>query len=645
MRRLLHHLLRLSLGVLLTGSATLALAEPSQPAGAVLTPDVGPRVEAAFARAEPNFYLQDAQLQPRSVRARVCRPDKRCLDLLLTPPDAPCVGQRLTAWCVQFPAGPPPDAAVLYRALEGNSLWQSAPHQALTPLPGPPWLALLGGFFAPLLALALLIQAVLGRMPMAWRRERIWLFFLLFSLLDAAWLVLRLRAYLPTDGAAIWGLPLPAWLAIWWLAPLLVGGVPGLIVRWGWGKRATGVVSAWLPLVLGPVSGVALAVRSGRVGAMDGAAMGLLATLTWLALTHARFARPLPWLVSLVTLGTGLLGLELFTRLGLPPPPVVEYEPLSLFSRASPRPDGLPVAAGNLLVHCALHASIGDETERCLRLGQPPHDRPWVLHLGDSMVFGSGVPADRALPAQLARLLPAVGHLNAGVPGTSIDTELAFLQRALTLGRPALVVLYVMPGNDADEVAAPTESCDGQPPLQLDGLTPRLRCPEAIWPARPWHAVLLHSRLPLPIAALAERSWLVRHLTWLQLRAIEPPRAHDRAPPADTGLYLRYLQAMQAVLGAAHVTLQVVIMPLRRTQYREFAEPRRAQLLRVLRDAGLQPLDTQTLIDRAVTREGEPALFIDTPRGDIHLNPHGLGQLAAFLAPQLALPAAVTPTQ
>ena len=640
------HPLRRVLPVLLALLAAPAFAEPSQPEGAVLTPDVGPRIEAAFARAEPTFHLQNAAIKPRSVNARVCRRDATCLDLVLTPPDAPCPGQKLTTWCVQFPAGVPRDADLLFRALDGAPVW-STPHHAQRAdhAPATPsLLALLARFMTPLLALAVLFQLVRERLPAAWRRERAWLIMLLMACGNGAWLGSQLLQTLQQDGAAIWGLSTTTWLAIWWLMPIALGGLLGLVLRWGCLRRARAAWSAWLPLVVGPIFGAWLAVQTGRIGAMDGAALALVTVLTWLAVAHARFAKPLPWLVSLGTLLLGLGTLEVATRMGQPPP-VIEATTLSLLNNTSPRPDGLPVAAGDLLVNCALHAEIGEETARCLRLGPLPKDKPWLLHLGDSMLFGSGAPPESALPAQLAALLPQVGHVNAGVPGTSVDTELALLLRVLQVAKPAAVVLYAMPGNDADEVDAPTESCNGQAPLDLRGATPVLRCPQAMWATRSWRMQLLHSRLPLPIAALTGVSWLARHLEWLHRLAVEPPRAHEHQPPGDARNYQRYLHALVAGLRQAGVPLQVVVMPLRRSQYAEYVEPRRAQLLAVFRDEGLAVIDTQPAVDQWTQAEGEAQLFIDEPHGDIHLNPYGLASLAAFLAPQLQLPQAVYPMQ
>jgi hypothetical protein len=630
----------------LLGVAAMAGQAQAQPGPAsvpVLTPDVAPQVEAAFARAEPTFRLQDAHIHPQRVDARVCRADGTCLDLTLTLPQAACAGHALTTWCVQFPQGTPLDGAVLLRALEVPSLWSPPPPRrgphATVESPALQILPKIALFFAPLLAFVLLLAALRPRLLAHWPQERVWLLAVWFALGDVAWHAWNAAQ----DG--IWGLSTATWLAIWWLAPVSAGGAVGLLFRWGLARRPMQRWSAWLPLALMPAAGGLLAVLSRRVGAMDGAAMALLATLTWLAVAHQRFARLAPWLLALGSLTASLLLLEVAARLVLPPPPVIEWHTLSLLNRDSPRPDARPVGAGDLLVHCALHAEIGDETSRCLRLEQPPPHQRWVLHLGDSMVFGSGVEAKSALPAQIAALRPELGHLNAGVPGTSIDTELALLLRILPLHRPDLVMLYAMPGNDADEVAAPTESCGGQSPLVFDGPTPHLRCPQPIWAPRPWHGWLLQSRLPLPIAALTNVSFVARHLEWLHRLTIEAPRAHEREPPHDAQLYARYFAALVATLRDAQVPLQIVVMPLRRSQYVRFTEPRRKQLLDVLRTANAPILDAQAPLDSLVLQQGEPALYVDEPRGDIHLNPHGLAELAAYIAPRLALPQALPPTQ
>ena len=660
--------------------------------GPVLTPDVGPRVEAAFARAEPTFRLEDAKIHPRRVEARVCRPTGECLDLTLTPPDRPCPGQQLRAWCLTFRGAVPPDAALLVRALDGEAPWHvqsvapaahvgleaaaaSLAAVALAPaglptLPAAAVAALVApgvgalpqrpaADWAPLAATAVLLALLWllerwlwrtrrprhPRLRALWTPQRRWLSWLLIGLGAALGLGHGALQRLLQNDVAIWGLSTRGWLAVWWLSPLSAGLLAGLLLRWGGGLRLHSRLLAWL-LVLGlPLGGAAAAIASRRLGAMDGGAMALVAAATFLGVTHSRVGHWRAWLLAAAASALGLGALEGAARLLLPPPPVIEAAPLPLVGIASPRPDGLPVASGELLVDCALHAEIGDETARCLRLQAPPAQSPWLLHLGDSMIFGSGGTEEAALPVQLAARLPAFGHRNGGVPGTSLDVQFALLQRIVGVARPTALVVYAMPGNDVDEIGLPAESCRAKPPLHIDATGPHFTCATADWAPRSWRQMLLYSRLPLPIAALTDVAFVARHLEWLHRLAIEPPRAHELPAPRDAHPYGQWVQALVKYAHDKGIPLQFVVMPLRRSLYGRHAEPRREQVLAALRATGLPLIDTQAAVDAWVEAKGEGAVYLDHPPGHIHLNPNGLRQLADFLAPRIVLPHDPSPTE
>lgn len=74
-----------------------------------------------------------------------------------------------------------------------------------------------------------------------------------------------------------------------------------------------------------------------------------------------------------------------------------------------------------------------------------------ILLFGDSTVAGRGVPPDRAVHADLERLLRRTGRnvevLNAGVEGYSTDQELLLMRRLIPLYHPD-VVAYVLCDND-----------------------------------------------------------------------------------------------------------------------------------------------------------------------------------------------------
>jgi lysophospholipase L1-like esterase len=81
-----------------------------------------------------------------------------------------------------------------------------------------------------------------------------------------------------------------------------------------------------------------------------------------------------------------------------------------------------------------------------------------ILMAGDSFTYGSYVDDEETLPVQLERELsrscPGVLAINAGVGGTTIDTQSRLIERALPL-RPDLVIL-TFTENDLDDLAGPS---------------------------------------------------------------------------------------------------------------------------------------------------------------------------------------------
>jgi len=627
----------LAIALVLACPAVPASASPGTPAYPVLPPSVGPWLEHAFAAIEPRFHLQDARIEPRRVLAQVCAKGADCFGMILLPPDEPCAGHRTATWCIQFPAGAPRDVDILYDALTahppGWTQQAQAPHWRPRPIRLHQWLGVAARLVAPLLVVLLLCRFVAPSKP-DWRRG-LSSVALLAGTADAAWACFCLLRESRVDRAGTWYLSTGGWLWIWWLMALWGGGSIGLALRLGLARRVASRPLIWLVVGGGPLLGAVAAVATRRVGSLDGAAIAAVASLVFLAVAHARCANPKTWLLGLGASAAAAGALEGAARVLLPAPPVVEHEALALWGPASPRPDGLPVGPHALRVHCALHAEIGQCKAGILRMESPPQDKPWVLHLGDSMVYGLGVGSGETLPARLAARDPAVGQVNAGVPGTSIDVQLAVLQRVLALQAPNLVVLHIMPGNDLDEVEAPVESCDGQPPFWLEGTIPRPRCATPLWARRPWGRMVLESRLPLPIAATMDASWAARDLAQLQRWLLTPSASHDPPLPAKALIYGQYLDALVARLRDASIPLRVVVMPQRPGHDADFATRRRAQLVAVLLAADLPFIDLQAPVDGWLRTQGETQVFVDRPPGDIHLNAEGLSRLAALLGSEL----------
>jgi len=70
----------------------------------------------------------------------------------------------------------------------------------------------------------------------------------------------------------------------------------------------------------------------------------------------------------------------------------------------------------------------------------PPPGAHRILVLGDSLVFGIGLPADQTLSAKLARRLDRVEVINGGVFGYNLDQEIRLLADIGPVYRPDLVV-------------------------------------------------------------------------------------------------------------------------------------------------------------------------------------------------------------
>jgi lysophospholipase L1-like esterase len=84
-----------------------------------------------------------------------------------------------------------------------------------------------------------------------------------------------------------------------------------------------------------------------------------------------------------------------------------------------------------------------------------PAGAPRVIALGDSFVFGLGVPAEEAFPAALERALDGgVRVENAGVPGYNLVQSVARLEEALSVAAPEAIVLGFLE-NDIHNVDGP----------------------------------------------------------------------------------------------------------------------------------------------------------------------------------------------
>ncbi len=131
-----------------------------------------------------------------------------------------------------------------------------------------------------------------------------------------------------------------------------------------------------------------------------------------------------------------------------------------------------------------------------------------VLHLGDSLVFGSGVNPDQTFVRALAAADPARQHVVRAAPGVGPDVLLLAARRALAHGPYEQVVLYLFAGNDLAELGFPYVCCPDGPLLQDDLMA---RCPARVEPSA-LEVLLSQSPPPLPLRVASEASRVAAHV-------------------------------------------------------------------------------------------------------------------------------------
>jgi hypothetical protein len=435
--------------------------------------------------------------------------------------------------------------------------------------------------------------------------------------------------------------PPMTWIALGFLVlPVLAGLLAGLLLRRLRSRRFQGV-PAGLLLALGPPLVVLpIALLTKRLGLWDAEAMTLLGSLALTLGAHTLGTRRGPLLLAGVTTVLGLAALEVFARLALPTPP------------AFPPPEEASLVIAPLesrLAEGRLHAQSATATCALLypqgrdpldeRLPRPAVPGRRVLHIGDSLVFGSGVTPDQRFTTLLERAAPGQQHLNLGLPGTSADAQLLAVRRVLARTPVELAVLYVFVANDFLEMDRPYPCCRDGALLQWPPQgPPQPRCPQADWRSERgmlgWY--LSRSPAPLPLRVATAHSWLARHLVALQVRITE--RLGDGpAPPQERQVdhYRRTVQLLRDELKARGIPLVLVLLPVRTAVAHQGPSGDAEHVVRLAHDLDVPLLNAWAHFTRELGDRPESALFLDQPPGDPHLNPAGHVVLAAWLAQQL----------
>jgi lysophospholipase L1-like esterase len=266
-------------------------------------------------------------------------------------------------------------------------------------------------------------------------------------------------------------------------------------------------------------------------------------------------------------------------------------------------------------------------------------DGPVVLHVGDSMVEGVGVPIDTAFPAVLARLRPGAAHVNAGFANSSIDAELLVARAWLGRLRVRRVVLYVFGYNDIAEIDRISPCCPGGPLLaSAPGLAARCRVPARVT-ARLDRLVTSPAPYALRVATSASAFARQAVIAWTAVG--EVLSRHGASLPDAAARWRRYdamLAALQREVAARHIPLSVVYLPARTSFERgalHDASDREAhdRIAALCRAHGIEMLDPWEAIASEVRRVGIDRVYLRAP--DIHFTVEGHRALAEWLAAHL----------
>jgi hypothetical protein len=408
-------------------------------------------------------------------------------------------------------------------------------------------------------------------------------------------------------------------------------------------------VAALACVAVPAAAAVALMARFPIVGLWDAGLEGLLcgAGVFWTAHRALAERRNAVLLASVVVVS--LLLLELLCRLLLPPPP-------GFPTRGGPHLLLADVLRGDLThqpwdtlakeIVCSI--VYGDQYPGLLDLSSaqrdvvtprnftPRSDAPRrVLHLGDSMAFGFGLPRNQTFTAELERLEPGVQHINGAIPGTAPDAYLGVLETWVATHKVDLVVMHVYEGNDLDGLDSRYPCCDWQSLLVYGAAGADLRCANAIAPDlghAGWTWLRYHNPPPFLVRALVGTSSAAAYLA--ASMALEPYFLVDQ--PTSTRLeHLELiLRSASDVLAARHIPFIVDVVPTR-TWLETLAtwQHHAPSILDAARRAGVPALDGSEVFRDAVVHGQN--LFFEHP-SDIHFSANGHKLLATWLHEQLA---------
>ncbi len=417
--------------------------------------------------------------------------------------------------------------------------------------------------------------------------------------------------------------------------PLGLGACLGLAVHRLHGKRVEGALTAIVCVALPAAAVFAAGVRNPIVGLWDSAVEAALFGVGVLVAAHRALADGISVAVLATATVVSLLALEVLTRLLLPPPPVFPTGSGIHLLLADALRTGATNQPWDTLCKDIVCAIIyGDEYRTIYDADEARHDivtprnfsprggvSRRVLHLGDSIAFGFGVPRDQTLTAELERLEPGVQHINAGIPGTAPDAYLAVLQRWLASHEIDVVVMHVYEGNDLDGLDSRYPCCRWQPLLTYEDGTAALRCAHGTDPdfgGAGWAWLRDHNPPPYLL-----RVWIGTSAAAAYVAAAMSRESYMLADqPLETRLaHLEsILRTTRDALAARGIRFVLDVVPARSwledgTEWQHYG-PR---IVDVARRLDIATLDGSEVLRHAATH-GQKLFF---ENGDIHFNAAG----------------------
>ena len=431
------------------------------------------------------------------------------------------------------------------------------------------------------------------------------------------------------------------------VVPLGLGALLGIAVRRLRGRRLEGALTAIACVVLPAAAAFAAGVRYPIVGLSDSTVEAVLFGVGVAWSGHRALADGTNVLVLASAFAVSLLALEFLARLFLPPPPAFPTGGgIHLLLADALRTDVTSRPWDTLCKDIVCAITYGDEYRGIYDFAgtQPDIVIPRtfsprtgatrrVLHLGDSITFGFGLPRNQTFTAELERLEPGVQHINASIPGTAPDAYLAVLQRWLASCQVDVVVMHVYEGNDLDGLDSRYPCCGWQPLLTYENGTAALRCAHGTVPdfARAgWAWLRDHNPPPYLLRALIGTSAAAAHTAAAMAR--ESYLLADQ--PLETRLaHLEsILRSAGDALAARHIRFVVDVVPARSwledgLQWQHYG-PR---ILDVARRLGIAAVDGSEVF-RDAAAHGQKLFF---ENGDIHFDAEGHRVWAQWLHDEL----------